>query len=251
MKFLTAFLFITLFANELMFAKKSDTIPKFNKLQINAGGSLNITPLDRVYLLNNQIAYSFTKDNIELNSNAKWIYGFNNAGLVNNDFNGGLDGNFFHDKEKRFNSWVLGSFISAYSLRILSEYQGGVGVAYLFFDGNKNKIFTLKISNGIILEESQFYNPEGVKSNYNILRNSLKVNFKLLLFRKRITLDSGTMWQPALNHPNDFNFRTSATLNIPIWEFLSLQTRYEYNFITRTKRENTLLNYGIIAKFIF
>jgi hypothetical protein len=59
------------------------------------------------------------------------------------------------------------------------------------------------------------------------------------------------MWQPALNHPNDFNFRTSATLNIPIWEFLSLQTRYEYNFITRTKRENTLLNYGIIAKFIF
>ncbi len=251
MKFLFVLLFINVITCNLIFAKKADTIPKFHKLQINANGSLNITPLDRVYLLNNQIGYSFTKDRVELNSNAKWIYGFNNSGLVNNDFTGTLDGNFFHDTEKRFNSWILGSFVSSYSLRIISEYQGGAGVAYLFFDDKKNKTFNLKISNGLIIEESHFYNPENIQSNYNILRNSLKVNFKLLMLNKRITMESATMWQPALNKANDYNFRTSATLNIPIWEFLSLQTRYEYNFITRTQRENTLLNYGITAKFNF
>ncbi len=228
-----------------------DTVRRYHTLRMAANGSMNITPADRVQLFTNQLIYAYSRDRLEFNSNSKWIYGSNLAGLTNNDFIGLVDGNYFHDSEKRLNSWILGSYTSSFSLNIFNEYQAGAGVAYKVLDDRKNGFISLKLSNGFIWEESNFLNPEGVRDNYSIIRNSLRVQLKLFLLQRKISLESTTYWQPALNKAGDYNLRTANVLNIPVWQFFSLQTRWEYNYIARTEKENTLFNYGISARFTF
>lgn len=225
--------------------------PKYHKLKVASNGSLNITPTSRNTLLNNQVHYGYKKDALEFNINTKWIYGNNREKLTNNDFTGSLDGNFYYDKGKRLNSWVLGSFISSYSLNIFNEYQMGFGVAYSFFDGQKNKHIYLNVSDGFLWEKSNFLNKEGERDEYFTIRNSLRVQLKLIALQKKLLFESNTYWQPALNMPKDYNLRTVNVLNIPLWKFLSIQTKLEYNYITRTQKENTLLTYGIGTQFLF
>lgn len=212
---------------------------------------MNITPADRVQLFNNQFVYGYSKDRLEFNSNAKWIYGSNLSGLTNNDFIGLMDGNYYHDGAKRFNTWILGSYTTSFSLNIINEYQAGAGMAYKVLDDKVNNVIGLKVSNGFIWEESNFLNPEGIRDNYAIVRNSLRVQLKLFALQKKVSFESTTYWQPALNKAGDYNLRTTNILNVPVWKFFSLQTRWEYNYIARTQKENTLFTYGISARFSF
>jgi hypothetical protein len=248
-KYFTYYVFIFCFYISLIFqstkvlGQKNDTTD--HKIKYDLKGSYNKNTNNQNFILNNELGYSYKINHLEFNANTKWIYGFNSEKLVNNDFTGIVDGNYFFDSLKMFNAWILGSYLTSYSLKVFNEYQTGAGLAYKILDNKKNKHFFLRISDGIIFESSNFLNTDGTTNAYNTIRNSLRVQAKIYFMNNKVALEHTSFWQPSLDIKNDYNFRSSTELKISISSNMAFGTKYEYNYISRTQRENTIINYGI------
>lgn len=220
-------------------------------LQIGATGTLNITATDRLVLFNNYVNYKAAIKAFEFNAQSKWIYGMKKSGLSNNDFQTTLDANYFHDKIRHINSWILANYNTSYALNIYNEYQMGFGFAWKILDTPKSKLVYLKVSDGFLYENSDFKNSEGNDDKYRTLRNTLRVQLNFNLFNNNIQLRTTTFYQPSMHLISDYNLNTTAILTIPIYKNIKLDTRFEYNFVARTQRENTFLSYGITYRTDF
>lgn len=239
-----------------------EVLPKANKLEVSASGSLNKTATDLINVYNTHIRYSYTLDKTEFNAQTKWIYGSKLAGISNNDVTITLDGNRFHDQKKHLNSWILGSFTSSYSLNIYSQLQAGVGLAYKFELLKQDRIkkdeketpyqnlITLRVSNGIIYEHSNILNKESVQEMYYILRNSLRLQLVANMWHN-VSLRGTYFWQPALNDIKDVNMIADVSLGIKLSNNIKFDTKFAYNYITRTAKENLIFTYGISTTFMF
>lgn len=235
---------------------------KPHKLDLSATGSLNKTADDLINIYNTNVRYNYIIQNAEFNANAKWVYGSKSAGLSNNDVNVTLDGNLYHDHKKHFNSWVLGAFTSSYSLNIYSQFQAGVGLAYKFEllkkERTKNDdkattyqdLITFRVSDGIIYEQSNILNKESVQEMYYILRNSLRLQLVANLWNNA-SLRGTYFWQPALHDIKDVNMTADVSLGIKLSNNIKFDTRFSYNYITRTAKENLIFTYGISTTFLF
>ncbi|MBX3239578.1 MAG: DUF481 domain-containing protein [Chitinophagaceae bacterium] len=216
-------------------------------LNVNFSGTLNRSPAAKTYLLNNGFKYSLNKKKTQLNFSNAWIYGQNSGKLTNNDYNGALDFNIFRDNKARLNYWGLAGFTSSYSLKILNQLQTGVGAAYKVVDKD---YAMLRISDGILYENNSILLSDSTKQHYNTFRNSLRIQLRLY-YKKIISFESTGFWQPSLEYKNDYIVNTQLALNIKLLQWLSLSTRYNYNRISRTDRENMLFTYGVLVEHYF
>jgi hypothetical protein len=219
------------------------------KMNINSNGSFNKTPNSTVYLLSNNVHLNYAKEKLEYNLYGRWNYGANSIKLTNNDFSTSFDCNLYLDTPKKFNGWVIASFISSYSLNIRNEYQIGTGIAYKVLDTVGGKSFFLKLSDGLIWEYSDFTLPDNDRGLYYVVRNSFRFQFRVYSIDRRISLETTTFWQQALNKAHDFNWRSTARFEYKIWEAFTINTQLEYNYITRTERDNLIITYGIGFKW--
>ncbi len=230
----------------LVYAQFNDSV--HHQLGVNFAGNLNRSPTATTYLLNNGFKYSLNKKKTQLNFNNAWVYGENSGKLTNNDYNASLDFNVFRDNKARFNYWGLAGYTTSYSLKIQNQLQTGLGAAYKIID--KDGVAMLRISNGILYEGNSILVSDSIKQNYSTFRNSLRLQLRLY-YKKIITFESTGFWQPSLQYKNDYIVNSQMALNVRLLQWLSLSTRYSYNRISRTDRQNMLFTYGVVIDHYF
>jgi len=237
MKFFFALLVFAIITIPLN-AQFTDSTTKY--LNINSGGSINKTKDGSNYLLNNGVQFSVKKQRTTLNSSATWIYGANPEKLTNNDFSLSSNVNLYRHFAE-FYYWGLLHYTTSYSLNIKNQGQVGIGVAYNLL--NKKDIW-LNVSNGFIGELSRIIENDTSIVNYQTIRNSLRVQFMLKL-GERFTFKTGGFFQPSLKYISDHILTNDTELIYQLWKGLQLNTRFMYNKISRTEKENLIFTYGL------
>ena len=209
-------------------------------------GSLNKTNDSRAYLLNNTLRFGIKQKSISLNFNNYWIYGKQNAQLTNNDYSSTLDFNLYKTFPHFF-YWGLANYNTSRSLKINNQLLAGLGAAYSIYDRDEAY---LNISNGILFDSSDLDLGSGLHDQYQTTRNSFRLSFKFVI-RKAITINGTSFLQNSLTDGDDYIIRANSGLSLKLNRWVSFTTAYNYNKITRTRRENTLLSYGLTFERYF
>lgn len=231
--------------NVSCYSQFSDTIDYY--IATNLAGNINKTVAGTNYLFNNGAKFSIQKDRLAFNTNNNWLYGENSGKLINNDFISSTDFNLYHSPQSRFNYWGLANYTSSFSLKINSQFQGGAGVAYKLINMES---MMLRISDGVLFESSNVVLNDSVNQTYNTIRNSLRLQFRYK-FKKLLSFESASYWQPSLTYSNDYIININAGLNVKLLQWLSFTSKINYINISRTQRENMLITYGIVMEKYF
>lgn len=222
----------------------SDSTPYYAGL--SASGIYNRTNTSRYYLLNNGFNLSARRKDLRYNAAGKWIYGRQNEQLSNNDVFSTVDVDLYRTLP-HFYYWGLFNFTSSYSLRIRSQLQTGLGVAYNIIDRKTN---SLNISEGLIYEYSDIILEDSSVQKYSTVRNSIRLKVKLGI--GRILSFSGTgFYQPSLQYAHDYIVRSDVNLGLKLRKWLSLTTSFTYNEMSRTNTRNLMFSYGLLIQQYF
>lgn len=225
------------------FAQYSDSV--HHRLQFSSTGNLNRTVDGQSYLFNNAVNFGIRKKKLEFNSSNGWVYGTNIDKLSNNDFNSTLDFNFY--QTPRFYYWGLGAYTTSYSLNINNRVQGGLGVAYEFFDSEDIR---LNISEGALFEYGEVQVPDSSIRYYHIVRNSLRLKF-MYRMNDRFKVNAAGFWQPSFKDFNDYLLNGDLSISWRLYKWINLSAGAKYEKVTLTNRENVLLTYGIVLERFF
>lgn len=225
-------------------AQFSDTTHYY--LNYAATGTINKTNDGRSYVLNNAFTFEVSKKNISLNSTNDWVYGESQDLVTNNDFTSALNFDLYK-ATRTWYYWGLASYTSSYSLKISNQFQTGGGIGH---NTIRKKNAELVISDGILFETSNLYDPVPGKSTYVTARNSLRIKYRFVILHT-IVLDGIHFWQPALNDINNYIIRSNNNLSVKVSKWLSLTTSLGYNRFNQTKSENMLINFGFTFEKYF
>lgn len=243
MKFLlTGLFFLTI--SYTAFSQFNDTVKYY--VNYTSAGVINKTNEGNSYVLNNNVKFNIYKKNISLNTTNSWIYGEQQDNLTNNDFSSNIDLNLFKTKRHIY-YWTLAIYEKSYSLKINYRLQSGAGAGYYLID---RKNFVLEVSDGILYEKSDLYDSELGNNNYQTLRNSFRLKFRLL-FKDIIVLDNSDFLQHSFKDGKDYILRMNTNLSVKLYKWLSITFAVNYNKLNRTNRENLLLNYGVTMEKYF
>jgi len=231
------FIFTLLFCDEVN-AQYNDTT--FHYVGLISSGSYNKTNSSTAYLLNNVLKMGIRKKDIALNSTNSFLYGDQNKKLTNKDFSSVWDFNLYKTFPQ-FYYWGLFAYNVNYSLRINNQLLTGIGIAYKFIDQPTRQI---NVSNGILYDYSDINLNDSTREIYSTPRNSLRLQIKwdiknLLVFRGNAFL------QNSLQDASDYIVKTDVSFSIKIKKWLSLTSALTYNQMTRTKKENLFVTYGL------
>ncbi|PTT01517.1 hypothetical protein DBR11_07110 [Pedobacter sp. HMWF019] len=235
--------FIFLFTTFVCNAQFSDSTNYY--VNYTSTGSLNTTNDNRSYLLNNAVKLNIRKKGMSLNFNNNWVYGQQDRELTNNDFSSSLDFNLYKNASHFF-YWGLTNYNTSKSLKVNNQLLAGAGVAYSIYD-RENAY--LNLSNGILFDSSDLI-VDDAPDVYHTYRNSLRVTFKFII-RKVIILNSSTYYQVSLKQGDDYIFKTNNSLSLKLNKWLSFTTAYNFNRVSRTDRQNSLLSYGLTFERYF
>ncbi|PZR27663.1 MAG: hypothetical protein DI535_09580 [Citrobacter freundii] len=226
------------------FSQFNDSVNYY--LKYAATGTYNKTNDGRSYIFNNGVSFTMNKKKATLNSSNSWIYGKSNSNLTNNDFSSALNFDLLKNMQRLY-YWGLGTYTTSYSLKINHQFQGGIGIGYNIFN---RKDLELVVSNGVLYETNNLELAPQVRDKYNTFRNSLRIKFHLTI-KDLIVLDTWDYWQPSLANFDDYIIRSSSTLTLKLRKWLGITTSLNYNRLSRTNRENLLLNFGLTAETYF
>lgn len=244
MKKIILTLIILSFTN-LMQAQFSDSVTYYTGL--NSTGTYNRTnDGGELYNLNNSAKLSVRKKSVSLNSNTKWVYGKQNNTLTNNDLSSALDFNLYKTLP-HFYYWGLANYTSSYSLKQNHQLQGGLGLAYNFIDKPNANI---NVSDGLIYEYSDVILTDSTNQIYSTWRNSLRISFRWNI-KSRVFVNGNGYLQQSLNYGNDYIIRSDLALGVKLKKWLSLTTSLSYNEVSKTKRQNLLITYGLLIEKYF
>ena len=227
------------------------TFPQFTDsvhyyVKYAATGTYNKTNDSRSYIFNNGVSFTMNKKKATLNSSSSWIYGRQAGSLTNNDFYSGLNFDLLKNTQRLY-YWGLATYTASYSLKINHQFQGGVGIGYNIFN---RKDLELVVSDGILYETNNLEISPQVKDKYNTFRNSFRIKYHVVV-KDLIVLDGGHFWQPSLSGFDDYIIRSYNTLTLKLRKWLGITTSLNYNRLSRTNRENLLLNFGLTAETYF
>lgn len=209
-------------------------------------GSYNRTNSSSAYLLNNSVKLGARKKSLALNSNNKWLYGEQNNVLTNNDVSSVWDLNLYKTFP-HFYYWGLFNYNSSYSLKINHQLQAGVGVAYNFFDTKK---ITINVSDGIIYDYSDIMLSDGVREVYATPRNSFRFQVKSNL-KERFIFNGNVFLQNSLEDAEDYIIKSDVSLSVKLKKWLSITSAFSYNEMSRTKKSNLFVTYGLTIEKYF
>lgn len=238
-------LLICLSFARMLQAQFSDSVTYYTGL--NSTGTYNKTnDGGELYNLNNAARLSVRKKSVSLNSNTKWVYGKQNNILTNNDFSSALDFNLYKTLP-HFYYWGLANYTSSYSLKQNHQLQGGLGIAYNFIDKTNANI---NVSDGLIYEYSDVVLTDSTNEIYGTWRNSFRLSFRWDI-KSRVFVNGTGYFQHSLNYGNDYIIRSDLALGVRLKKWLSLTTSLSYNEVSKTKRQNLLITYGLLIEKYF
>lgn len=226
------------------FAQFNDST--YYNLKYAATGTFNKTNDGRSYVFNNAASFTMNKKSITLNSTNNWIYGRQGASLLNNDFSSVLNFDINKNLQKLY-YWGIATYTTSYSLKINHQFQGGAGLGYNFIN---RKDLELSVTDGILYETSDLVPVGQLRDRYNTFRNSFRLRYHVVL-KDIIVLDGWHYWQPSLSGFDDYIIKSYNSLTLKLRKWLGVTTALNYNRLSRTNRENLLLNFGLTAETYF
>lgn len=215
-------------------------------LKYAATGVFNKTNDGRSYVLNNAVSFTVNKKKMALNSSNAWIYGRQGPNLTNNDFSSGLNFDLLKNLQRLY-YWGLTTFTTSYSLKINHQFQAGAGIGYNIFN---RKDLELVVSDGILFETNDLQLNPQTRDKYQTFRNSLRIKYRWDV-KDVLVLDGSHFWQPSLSGFDDYIIRSSSSLTLKLRRWLGITTAVFYNKLSRTRRENLLINFGLTAETYF
>lgn len=226
-------------------AQFSDSVTYYTGL--NSTGTYNRTnDGGELYNLNNSARLSVRKKHVSLNSGTKWVYGKQKNTLTNNDFSSALDFNLYKTFP-HFYYWGLANYASSYSLKQNHQLQGGLGIAYNFIDKPGANI---NVSDGLIYEYSDVVLTDSTNDIYSTWRNSFRLSFRWDI-KSRVFINGMGYFQHSLDYGNDYIIRSDLSLGVRLKKWLSLTTSLSYNEVSKTRRQNLLITYGLLIEKYF
>ncbi|MCW3122006.1 MAG: hypothetical protein JWQ38_1498 [Flavipsychrobacter sp.] len=230
---------------KLLFAQYSDSVHHYASAV--STGTINKTNTSQSYVLNNAIKFGIRKKIYSLNSSNSWAFGEQQRALTNNDFNSTLDFNLYKGAPKHFYYWGLLNYLTSYSLKVNSQFQGGAGIAWNIVD--KKKIW-INISDGILYEKSDILLNDTVQDLYSTYRNSLRLSFRFNI-KEIITFSGMSFYQNSFSSGTDYIIKSNLNLGVKLNKWLALTSSFTYNRFNRTGKENTLFIYGLTLEKYF
>ncbi|AXY75270.1 DUF481 domain-containing protein [Paraflavitalea soli] len=215
-------------------------------LKYTTAGIINRTNDARSFVLNNVLGFQVNKEKLTINSSNAWVYGRQGSRLTNNDFSTALNIDYLKNRQRLY-YWGLVTFTTSYSLKINHQLQGGAGIGYNFFNKEQAE---LVVSDGLLYETSDLTLPQGVDDRYQTVRNSLRIKYRWAI-NNLVLLEGVHFWQPSLARFDDYIIRSNSALSIKLRKWLSLTTSLTFNKLSRTNRENLLVNFGLSAEKYF
>lgn len=209
-------------------------------------GIINRTNDAKSFVLNNVLGFQVNKEKLAINSSNAWIYGRQGSRLTNNDFSTALNVDYLKNRQRLY-YWGLVTFTTSYSLKINHQLQAGAGIGYNFLNKEQAE---LVVSDGLLYETSDLTLPQGGDDQYQTVRNSLRIKYRWTI-NNLVMLEGVHFWQPSLERFDDYIIRSNSSLSIKLRKWLSLTTAFTYNKLSRTSRENLLVNFGLSAEKYF
>jgi len=209
-------------------------------------GIINRTNDAKSFVLNNVLGFQVNKEKLTINSSNAWIYGRQGSRLTNNDFSTALNVDYLKNRQRLY-YWGLVTFTTSYSLKINHQLQAGAGIGYNFLNKEQAE---LVVSDGLLYETSDLTLPQRGDDQYQTVRNSLRIKYRWTI-NNLVMLEGVHFWQPSLERLDDYIIRSNSSLSIKLRKWLSLTTALTYNKLSRTGRENLLVNFGLSAEKYF
>jgi hypothetical protein len=177
---------------------------------------------------------------------ATWLYGSQNDDLTNNDFSAHADIEFGKGVHKLY-YWALVDYDKSFSLKINDRVQAGAGIGYDFIDSPYLKI---NVSDGILYEYGNIKDASNIQTIYNTARNSFRLMYHWSL-KDRLIIDGIHFYQPSLQDISDYLITSTNNVSVKLKKWLAITGSFIYNKVSRTKRENVLMTYGIAIEKYF
>ncbi len=232
------FCLLFLFLSFASFAQFNDTINYH--AGIDSKGTINSTATSRSYILSNAVKFGIRTKSFSSNFYGSWLYGEQDRVQTNDDYNATLNFNLYKTFPK-FYYWGLANFTSSYSLKVNTQYQGGLGIAYSIMDTKKTY---LNFSDGVLYEYSDLQQSDSVTDVYYTFRNSFRLAFKFVI-KDLVTINGMGFYQNSLSNSKDYIIKSNVGLKIKLIKWVSIGTTLNYNRFNRTGRENLLFQYGL------
>lgn len=211
-------------------------------------GVINKTDGASSYVLSNFATYSVDKRRYFFTGSASYIYGANDGGLTNNDFSTTASFDYLRKQQKLY-YWALVNYDKSYSLKITNRLQAGAGLAYRFIkDPTHKQDFTL--SDGFLYETSNLVDKKLGKDVYQTVRNSLRIKYHFTI-NNIVVIDGNNFFQPSILDISDYVIKSTNTLSVKLYKWLSVTAAQTYNKVKRTDRENLLLTFGLTVDKYF
>ena len=166
--------------------------------------------------------------------------------LSNNDLSSFIDVSYRKDSS-RLAYWSLGSYDKSHSLHVNHRLQFGGGASYDIIRRNKNR---LNFSNGLLYESSNLRLNDSTHDIYQTWRNSFRLRFTFHI-KDLITLDGTHFLQNSLANKTDYIIKSSTTLSVKVYRWVSFTTALTYNKLNRLRRENLLITLGLAFEKYF
>lgn len=214
------------------------------RLAYTGTGVLNHTNDAVSYLLTNSLRINMRQKKVDANGAAAWLFGQQGNRLTNNDFSSAIDFNL-RSRLPHLYYWGLGSFEKSYSLKVNNRTQGGFGLAYNILD--RPDSLQLNISDGLLYEYSDLKLGDTAQNIYSIVRNSLRLRFRLRL-QRIVTLEGTGFFQHSLEDGSDYIIRTNTSLSVKLRKWLALTSALNFNKVSKTRSENLLLTLGVTVE---
>ena len=218
----------------------------FYLVKYSTTGIVNRTNENNSFAFSNAVRFGMSKNRIALNSNSNWVYGQQQGRLTNNDFATAADFNWF-TKKRKFYYWGLGTYETSYSLKVNNRTQAGLGGAYNFVD---TKGLFINISNGILYEFAALKLTDSTNDVYSTFRNSFRFRF-YYVFNERVVIDHVSFLQNSLSQQSDYIINTNTSISFKLAKWISLTSALKYNKVSRNKRDNLLVTFGLTAEKYF
>ena len=209
-------------------------------------GVINKTHETSSYVLKNTLNFNVQQKHFSYNTFMGWVYGAQKDELTNNDFtaNGTID---LNKGIRKLYYWGLINFDKSYSLDINYRLQIGAGVAYTIIDSPKLRI---NVSDGILYEKGDLADADIGQDVYQIPRNSFRLMYRWVIY-DRLQIDGTHFYQPSLLAINDYVIQSSNNVSIKLNKWLNITGSLLYNEVSRTKRSNLLMTYGLTVEKYF
>ena len=206
---------------------------------IASTGTYNRTNTSETFLLSNTLRGGIRQKKFAFNALNKFLYGRNNIRLTNSDFTSVWDFNYYTNY-KRLYSWALLTYNSIYSLKVNSQLQTGLGMAFELIDNQKVQV---NVSDGLLYDFSDITILDTVHDKYQTLRNSFRLQYKMTA--GNLSFRVVGFIQNSFEYRKDYIIKSDATLAYRFRKVLSLTMQGTYNKMNRTGKETLFLTYGL------